>query len=397
MSYTITQFKDAISRELHGRTTNRLQDAFETAYDAAMILLSEIDPKETQRVTQISPQVFDDVDVYSSPSDFKAVIDLYPSSMRKEGYESDDDFRRTGQKEFSLRRSVEAPMLSEKWINGTRFLLLRKYSSLGRVVQLESFDSTTGITAGGDAGSLDDNQLNFWEGSASLSLTLNGLTGAAHIEKDITSQDLTDYRLLASWFVKVYIPSGFFSRFTSFTLRHGSASGMYWSKTVTAQHDGTAFKDGMNLLRFDWSSATETGTVDETAMDYMRLTFAYSTGAAIPGVLVDDLEIQLGTMYDLDYYSNFLFKSSAGTYLEKPTADGDTINLSTDAYRIFVDLGAMMAMSEISSMAKDYERISRRVGWPTSDNPYAGSIGRYKLMYPSERPVRTTTLHNFSI
>jgi hypothetical protein len=103
-------------------------------------------------------------------------------------------------------------------------------------------------------------------------------------------------------------------------------------------------------------------------------------------------------MYDLPYYSNCLFRSTTGTWKEKPTADSDIINLSTDSYKIFQDLCAMMAMSEISSMEKDYERISKRVGWPTDSNDmFKGALGAYRRANPSERLTSTTILHNFSV
>lgn len=396
--YTIENLKQAIEREMHGRTVDRLQDVYETAYDAALILMSSCDLKESQRTTQISPQLFDDVYAYSAPADFKSIIDVYPTEGRRKGYENQEDFRRTGQKEFSMRGSIEAPMVSEKWLNGARFLLLRKYPSMGQRVQLESFDSETGVTEIGDVGTLATNRLTFWEGSASLSLELSGATGSGAIEKTLSSQDLTNYKLLSSWFIKVYIPSGFSSRFTSFTIQHGNSNGVDWSKTVTTQHDGTAFRDGMNLLRFDWSSASESGTVDETVMDYMRLTFTYSSGTAIPGVLVDDFNIQMGTMYDLDYYSNYLFMSNAGVWKEKPTEDTDRIMLSTDSYRIFADLASMLACGEVKSLEDDFKRLSKRVGYPVDpDRPFAGLLGEYKRMNPSQRPVHTTITRDYGV
>lgn len=400
MPYTISQLKDGITRELHGRTTDRVQDVYETAYEAAQILQSELDLKETQREVQITPQLFDDVYAYSCPEDFKTAIDLLPSGGRKPGFEYEDDFRNTSQREFSQRASFEAPMMSEKWVNGTRFLLLRKYPRLGRVLKLDSLDATTGWSAGGDAGSLVSNNLNFLEGSASLQVSLVHATGTGYIEKTtLASSDLTDYRLLGAHFYKVYIPSGFSSRFTSFFLRHGTdTTTNYWEKSVTAAHDGTAFKDGYNILRFDWSSASETGTVDETAMNSVRLGAVFTAGSDIPGVLFDDLTLQLGSMYDLNYYSNFLFRSALGVWKEKPTSDEDIVNLSPDAYFIFKDICAMLAMSEISSMKEDYEKIQKRLGYPTTErDSFKGSLGGYRRKYPSQQIPKTTITRDYSV
>lgn len=399
MSYTISQFKDSISRELHGRTTDRLQDVYETAYDASLILLSEIDPKETERMVQVSPQVFDDVDVYSSPADFKSAIDLVPSAGLTPGFEYQEDFRRTSQRQFGQRRNNEAPLLSEKWINGTRFLLIRKYPRTGSKILVESFDSTSGFTAYPDLNTLSANTLNFLEGSASLGFSLDGLNGYGGFEKTVTSQDLTDYEGLAAWFYKVYIPSGYSSRITSFDFSHGSDSSNYFYSSISTQFDGTAFKDGWNIIRVDWSDDVgEFGTVDVTTMSYISFSVYYTVGTAIPGFLIDDLTIQLGTMYDLHYHSNYLFQSTAGTWLERPTADDDIINLSSDSYKIFTDIGALCAMSEVSSKEKEYKKISDRVGWPVQENNrFAGSLGAYKRSNPSQRIMQTEVLHDFGV
>ena len=400
MTYTISQFKDSIARELHGRTTDRLQDVYETAYDASLILLSEIDPKETERMVQVSPQVFDDIDVYSSPADYKSAIDLVPSAGLVPGLEYQEDFRRTSARQFGQRRNNEAPMIAERWINGTRFLLIRKYPRNGQVIQLDSMDSTTPWVAGYDAWNLEENNLNYIQGGASLSITLTHDIGSGSIlATNLTPQDLTDYRLLSSYFIKVYIPSGFHSRFTSFFLRHGNDNtANYWEKSVTVAHDGTAFKDGWNLLRFDWSSATEIGTVDETVMDSARIGCVFTTGSDIPGVLFDNFTIQKGTMYDLYYHSNYLFQSTAGVWKDRPTADDDIINLSSDSFKLFTDIGALCAMSEVSSKEKEYEKISKRVGWPVQENNrFAGSLGQYKRQNPSQRLMQTETLHDFGV
>ncbi len=399
--YTIENLKQAIEREMHGRTVDRLQDVYETAYDAALILMSSCDLKESQRTTQISPQLFDDVYAYSAPADFKSIIDVYPTEGRRQGYENQEDFRRTGQKEFSMRGSIEAPMVSEKWLNGARFLLLRKYPSMGQRVQLESFESDASLSEyqDGDFTSVSINRLNFLEGAGSMSMTLgSGQSGGAISSILLSPQDLTNYRLLGSWFLKVFIPSGFSSRFTSFTIQHGSDSDNYWYKEVTSQHDGTVFKDGWNILRFDWSTSTQNGVVDETAMKYFGFSTTYSAGSDIPGFLVDDFNIQMGTMYDLDYYSNYLFMSEAGTFKEKPDADTDRIMLSTESYRIFADLASMLACGEVKSLEDDFKRLSKRVGYPVDpDRPFAGLLGEYKRMNPSQRPVHTTITRDYGV
>lgn len=390
MTYTIATLAAHIERELHGRTTDRLQDVYETAYQAGLILLSHTDPKETQRTTQITPQVFDDVTLYASPADFKAYIDVHPNN----GVRTQNT--RVGQNEHAT--SSNAPLIAEQWRDGARYLLIKKYPQTGRKVVIENFDTTDGLTTGGDAGALSTNALNTREGATSIETELSGATGTATIEKTVTTQDLSVYRLLSSWFLHVYIPAGQKSRFVSFTLKHGNSDGVDWGKTVTTQHNGAAFNDGWNLLRFDWSTATQSGSVDETAMDYMKITITYSAGTAIPGVLLDNLNIQMGDIYDLDYYSNYLFMNSSGTFLEKPSDATDIIALSSDSYNLYASIASMLACKEVRSLEKEYERLAREIGYPVDPrNQFAGTLGMYRRMNPSERPILTTQTYNFSV
>ena len=124
----MSDFQNAVEREMHGRTVARLQDVNETAYQAGLILLSEIDPKETQRIAQI--QVFDDVDEYVPPEDYKSMVDFLPSGGRQDGSEFESDFRRTGQREFSMRHAYDAPLFSEKWVLGVLIQRLRQLFAL---------------------------------------------------------------------------------------------------------------------------------------------------------------------------------------------------------------------------------------------------------------------------
>lgn len=65
------------------------------------------------------------------------------------------------------------------------------------------------------------------------------------------------------------------SRLNSVTMKWGSSSGIYWSKQVTAAQDRDFETDAWMLLKYDWSTASETGsptTDDAEAIDYRPLT-----------------------------------------------------------------------------------------------------------------------------
>lgn len=398
-NYTISTLKSDLSGKIHGKDLTKVTNILGIAKQAALLFLGETEPKELQRVSQITPQVFDGVFMYPAPEDYNSPIDLYPSAGRgTDIYEN--DFRRTSQKNFDEQKENTPPLLSERWINGTRYLLIAKYPQTGSIIQLDSFDSATDFTAGDDAGSLVANTLNFVQGSGALSVQLSGSSGTAYLEKtNLTTQDLTDLRALGAWFIRVYIPSGYSSRFTSFTMRHGNDTATnYWSKQVTTQHNGLAFQDGWNLLRFDWSSATENGTVDELSMDAMRITTVYSAGTAIPGVLFDDFNVQLGTMYDLDYYSNYFFRTASGTWIDTPTENTDIINVSSESYMVYLDFCLLLIQSEITGLEKDLEETKKRIGYPVDpNNEFKGTLGAYKKRNPSQKITQTMQYYHFDV
>ena len=62
----------------------------------------------------------------------------------------------------------------------------------------------------------------------------------------------------------------------SLQLRFGSSYSAYYQSSVTAQFTGSAFKQGWNLLGFNWNTATITGSPSTSAIDYLRFQVAIS-------------------------------------------------------------------------------------------------------------------------
>ena len=109
----------------------------------------------------------------------------------------------------------------------------------------------------------------------------------------------------------------------------------YWTGVAqTTQADGTAFRAGWNLIKIPWSTATETGTVAPATIDSFKLTIAAI--GAISNIRVDNIIFSLGTAFDIKYYSRYLFKNSAGTYLARPTDNSDTVIGDGDVNNIFL-------------------------------------------------------------
>lgn len=154
---------------------------------------------------------------------------------------------------------------------------------------------------------------------------------------DMTAVDLSAYQghgIIRMW---VYIPDVLDDTsiyVSSIELRWGSDSSNYWSKTVTRPVDNYNFVDRWNLVEFKWDSATETGTVTETVIDYLLVTFNY--GASQPddtGFRINDIRIYHPSEMEFIYFSNYTVKTtSTGIWKARATATTDEL-LAPDIYK----------------------------------------------------------------
>lgn len=337
ISITIAQLKNDIASKMKGTAITQLKDFYATASSAANRMLARIDTEETRRKSTITTPFVDNVNDYSIASDYKRMIDIYPQAGRNED-PGLSNFTQTTSRQFSERLDFNS--FSVGWNNMARTLRAQRLPA-GNVVQMDSFDSSTANgswTAEGDASGLYTENLNFVQGQSSLGMVLSGSTGLADIVNTTAAvTDLSALRYNDISFLYVYIPSGSYTRFTSFTLRRGSSATAYKQATATTQVDGTAFNDGWNFLKFDWNTASTTGTPIDTQNTYRRFGINYTAGTAISGFLIDNWTDSLGTLYFMEYYSEYLFRDTTGTtWKARPTADTDLINIGPASYQILM-------------------------------------------------------------
>src|SRR3990167_794464 len=92
-------------------------------------------------------------------------------------------------------------------------------------------------------------------------------------------------------------------------------------------------------MEFAWKDATETGTVDETAIDYLLVTINYSASQAdAVGFRINDFKIYNPKEMKLVYFSNYTVKTTS-TNIWKLRADATSdLILAPDQYKqIYVD------------------------------------------------------------
>jgi len=367
MAYTISKLKNDLAGLLKGTTTDKITNLNEVFNRAARECLQDNDFQETRRIQQITNAIYDSVYDYTLPSDLKGnkIVDVIKQVNRSR------KFHLTGPESFDFNRSDST--FNVKHNKGIKSLRLAADLSAGAVVHpCNTIDGDGTWAATADASNLTLDNLNYVSGGGSLNFDVTGASTSGYIQNStFDAVDLSDHEDKSGLFAWLYIPDS--SAFTSVNLRWGSSTSAYWNVTKTAAQDG-AFQTGWNLVRFDWNGATETGSPDSSAIDYLRVTITYD-GTADTDFRVDSIKSILGSIFSLDYYSKYLFRTAAGVWQEETSEDDDELNLDTDSYNVYLFKATEYCFAQLGNKSNDvifykeeYERASRE----------------YKIMYKSE-------------
>lgn len=333
--------------------------------------------RSAKRKEALSPNLFSDVYDYTTPTSLKgrAIIDIKRQVKRS----VDEKFHLVDEEEFDREKGQGRDIFT---ISFDDFVTnLRIDGGSVKKVQIHTCDSVTANgtwSVGTDATNITADTENYISAGASLNFDTNSGATTAFIENStMTQKDLTTHDEKSSMFVWVYIPAT--SGLTNFILRWGNDSSNFWSRTVTTDSGGNAFSIGWNLLRFNWSGATETGTVAPATIDYIRLTITKTAGmAAATDWRVDDIVSRIGDIYDVVYYTRFGWQNSSEAYLENSTATTDTLLAQSDEVEIIVSKSAEIIAAEL----KEYDDVK------FYREEYARLKAAYTYAYPSEAITR---------
>lgn len=341
MAATVSDVKSWLGAKLHGSSLDKLTSPNNLIQEAARNVIKEISPAETKRTAIIANAIYDSVFDYSAPTDLdeNGVIDIRPQVRRQ----TSDNFSQLLSEEFDLRKPENT--FNVRWDDGVKTLRLSKRIADNTVIHKMDSLTANGTWAGdGTATNLTEDRLNFVSGSASINFDVSAATAPNIENSTFSAVDLSTEEDQGVIFVWVFIPAT--ANLTSFTLRWGSSSSNFWSDTVTTPHTASSFGVGWNLLRFDWNGATETGTGVSSAIDYLRFAIAFSASTTDTDFRVDNIVSSLGEIWEVEYYSKFLFRTTAGVWGETITADTDIINLDTTAYNILLYETAFLMAQE---------------------------------------------------
>lgn len=390
---TISEVKSNLIGTGHGSTLNKVRNIEQALERAANTMLANISPIETIRVAALNSLIYDDVYNYPLPSDFHKPIDLLPQEARN----NYDSASRKFLEKFDLKKSIENRTMTIESSEGTKFIRINWRKKAGKLLHsMNSLTANGTWSAVGSASGLKAQTLYKISGNASIEFDLVA-SGDGIQNTTMKAVNLTNEDEVADVFVEVYLPST--TGVSSISALWGNdLSSNYWTGVAqTAQADGTAFKVGWNILKFPWSTATETGTVAPATIDSFRLTIAST--AALTNVRVDNIIFTVGRPFDLKYYSQYVFRNSAGTFLRQPSSDNDSVVFEGTALQTFIMecLKAIAQQVEGEDALADLDYARKELnGDPGSPDPIArrGLYAKYRSEFPSQSKKATSSWSN---
>lgn len=383
MAYSIGAVKSNLIGMGHSGTLNRVRNFESMCERAANTMLLKVKPLEMMFVAEIPQAIHDQVYDYTVPSYFGSVVDIYPVDNRQ----SLDDASRIYAETFDRRKGIDAKKISIESKQGVKFMRINW--PVHAPVVVNTMDSLTAngawsLVTGASNLRLDTQRM--ISGSASIEFDLD-ITGGGLQNTTMTALDLSNQDGEGDFFAWLYLPSA--TNLTSVNATWGNDLSLnYWTSVAqTSNFDGSAFAVGWNLVSFPWSSATETGTVDDTRIDSFKITLA--TTGAIANVRADNITVSNGRYFNLKGYSKYLFQDTNGDWEAQPRTDNDSdlVMLDADAYQIFLLelLKAMAQQLEGSESGFDIGWVNKELHGDPSSVSLEGKLGLYRL-YKGEQP-----------
>ena len=358
MSYTIADLKGELTGTLHGTTLNQVVGLDVLLNRAARAVLADVDPIETMRILPMTSPIFDRIFDYAIPVDVKGdrVVDIRPQVNRTVA----DRFLQVYNEPFDAYKMQAGwqPMFTIQYNTSIKSIRIEKCLPFG--VLVNGATSVTGSSgtwsAGGTALNLGQNNLNFVYGGSSLEFNVAAGANPSDAWLENSTMDAIDLTVQSEQgFLFLYTSLPTPSAVNNITLRWGSSATDYWERTVTQTQFNTAFQQGWNLLQFDWHGATVVGSPNAASITYLRFNVNYDGGLDFAYYL-NDITCQLGMIYQIEYYSKFLFRDAVtGAFQETVTDDSNIINLDTDSYNVLFNQVAYLVAQQVQGADSQFD------------------------------------------
>jgi len=384
--YTRAMLKTRINAGIQGKI-GMLISSEDTMNESVREVTSDFDLQSARRKATLTPKLFSDIFDYAAPSDLdmNKITDL-PPQVKRDGQE----FFMITPEEFDRKKENVSGFIALDEFNNTSILkiALDVDDKQQTVSDLDSLTSGGGTWAAfGDAENVEADSDNFVKGAGSIKFDISaaGGTTAGIKNTGLNSFDMSDFlNGNGAAFAWVYLTDK--TNVTNLIVELGSSESAFHRQTVTSRHDGTGFVDGWNLIRWDMTSLSDTGTPTDTAITYAAVYMTKAAGkVSETDYRVDWLVLKRGEIYDIKYYTKYGWTTSTGAYIENSTSDSDLLVASKTEFNLITLKGREIAAREVL----DFDLASQ---W---ENKYEKKLAQYKLLNPSEAKIQTNEYYNY--
>lgn len=338
--------------------------------------------------------VVDGIFEYPAPSDieFVKMIEMYDESEVPLQMEATDPkhFHKLRNPYHGERPSFHNPLGNSRdgvyaveFENGNPYLMIRTTFKNRPKVTLHACDSYNGNgtwVATGDASNVRTDTQRYQEGSGSVAFDGAG-TSLILTNSTMEAIDISNIGTNGTAFLSLYVPS---TPPASITLKVGTDSSNYYQKQVTIRNNGLAFKQGYNLIGFDLSSATETGSVTDASAGYLQVTIANTSSVTATGYRLDMIVLGQGTEITPKYYSRFIVESDSGTRQSEFEAGDDVSILYEVEDDLLIEEASIIALKEL----REFKEAGVRLAELDRD------IEVYRQNNPEQQDVQSYAYYN---
>lgn len=353
---TVQELKESVAGMLTGVNLNNITNLDTAISRSARYVAQKIDAPEATGTEPIT--LYSGVYYYTAPSTiFGTAVNL----IRRQGNVNDwgqysykvpiDVFTRG---KFNLPNGY---MLDLEYRKGAGIIGISSVIPLPRV-NFSSMGDADDFTAGGSASTPVTDTVNYYEQPASIRFNLTG-SSTGTMTTTFDEVDISSYEGVGVVFLALETPS--VADLTNVAIRLGSdATGAsdYVEITETEGFLGAWTANDWTLVAYDLAGASETGTVDYSAIDYLQVRIAHT--ATINNFRLGGCWVAMPSLNEIIYQTAAIFKdSTTGALSQNITSDNNLIILNDAAFSILelesaIAIGKQQAGGQWTEQTKGY-------------------------------------------
>lgn len=374
MRRTVAELLDELGGMLTGTDLDNVTDLNGALSRAARVMAQNVDIPEASSKKKYS--IFDQVTDYLADDGIfgSALTDFRPQGVSRSPFDEvyKEPIKLFDQTKCLLPNGVALTFEYDLGVPKVRVAGSRANAA----ANLDPMNSVTGWAAGGTASNLANDSTFYYQSPAALRMLLTG-AGTGYIEKTLNSAlNLSTYEDVGTVFLAIETPSA--ANLSSLEVRIGSSSVNYNNLSVIQGFLGAWQTGEFLLVAFDMSLASQTGTPNWSAINYVRASAV--TAGTITNFRVGGLFIALPSPYLMLFQTAAVFNAS-GVLSNEISTPQDIIILNDAAYTIYQHECAIAIIEQLAGgVSKDSAQRFTDTLHGTAQKP-----GLYKL-YRANNP-----------